>query len=232
MGIVNLLPGRCVLARKQKQSLRACLALLPLMMGGIVVITMMCRNASRQEALAFEQAGIGYSQTVAAVDRLQQARVRQSALLTQASALTAISDRVPRSCVLAAIVGCLSEDATLTRLELDSFAAETAGKKGKPAGGAASDNSDAAGQGAVVRIAGLATTNVAVGAFVSNLSRNPLFAAVELLNNQEKAGEKDVREFQIMLELRPGGPAAPEVPKGQALSTEGRARPAAEGSQT
>ena len=58
-----------------------------------------------------------------------------------------------------------------------------------------------------MRLTGLAATDVAVGILIANLSRSPLVATVDLRYSQAKPNEQGVREFQVLLELKPNADA-------------------------
>jgi len=198
MGIVNLLPHDHIMARTQKRVFRACLMLCPVMMAGIAVAALVSKNTCHRTMGVLQQTIRANEEALELLGRLQRSEARRSAVLGQAEGSAALLDKAPRSHVLAIVTNCLPEHTSLTRFELDAASRTAQGPS------AAGPHGKVAARGDQMRVAGLATSNEAIGTYVSNLSRKSLFATVDLLFNQEKANDKGVREFQVLLELKPG----------------------------
>jgi Tfp pilus assembly protein PilN len=182
----------------EKRVFRKCLFLFPIILAGILVAVFAARGSCNNTMEILKQTIAEHNQTVALVGQLQQAQSRWTALLKQAQANAALLDGVPRSYILATLTNSLPEHAALTRFEYDAGPESLVAQAAGPAGGTAPEAA------IKVRVMGVACDNVAIGKFVSNLSANKLFANVDLLNNQENAADKNVRDFQVLMDLRSG----------------------------
>jgi Tfp pilus assembly protein PilN len=192
MGIINLMPENHIAEQMEKRVFRKCLFLFPIILAGILVAVLAARGSANNTMETLKQAIREQNETIALVGKLQQAQAKWSSQLKRAQDNAALLDGVPRSYILAAITNSLPDHTALTRFEYETT---------PPTGGPANYKADA---GAIkVRVLGVAVDNVAIGKFVANLSANNLFTSVDLLSNQEDGSNKSLRNFQVVMDLKP-----------------------------
>lgn len=225
MPIANLLPDDYKTMRERRRAFRVCVLLTPVVMC-IVVAALLVSKHTFDQTLGVRNAVAGsYEEAQSVVSRMVAAEVKRAAMLEQSRVNASLLEKVPRSCALAMVINCLPAQTAITRFELDARNSNRRppvvanGPDGTPAG----PSDTAQPPGCEVRIAGLAATDVGVGKFITNLSRERLVASVALQYSRAKVDQDGVREFQILMVLK----ANPEDPRAAGQSAKGPGSPGA-----
>ena len=212
MPIVNLLPEDYANARIRQRIFRICLVMFPLVLGCTVTAVVISGRTCSRTMQVRQHLSRSYGDARELAREFTKVDLKRREILRQAELNASLLDGGPRSYALAMVANAMPEHTSLTRLELD---AQPSATEGSLIAGSATNTAPKAGSSAPgalpqrprMRLTGLAATDVAVGILIANLSRSPLVATVDLRYSQAKPNEQGVREFQVLLELKPNADA-------------------------
>jgi len=214
MPIVNLLPEDHANARIRQRIFRICLVMFPLVLGCTVTAVVISRRTCSRTMQVRQHLSRSYSNARELAREFTKVEMKRREILRQAELNASLLDGGPRSYVLAMVANAMPEHTSLTRLELDAQSSAMASSliAGSATNTAPKTSAGSSAPGALpqrprMRLTGLAATDVAVGILIANLSRSPLVATVDLRYSQAKPNEQGVREFQVLLELKPNADA-------------------------
>jgi Tfp pilus assembly protein PilN len=161
-----------------------------------------------------------YTEAARRIQQVQQMQDKQRTMAIQAELTSSLLEKVPRSFLLAEVTNAMPTGVSLLDLALESKKraapkentakstfeqkrnAPAPGKK-KPGEGAA-PTPEAKVYDVVVRITGVAFTDVQVAQFISRLNASKLLKDVNLVISDEyQRGDEQLRRFQIEMSVNP-----------------------------
>lgn len=220
---LSFLPDDYLERKAQRRTNAICATLFIVVMVGICSAFTLSEKATRQqdqEYAAVQQQYLNEAKRIGQVSQMQQ---KQKHMARQAELTRSLMEGVPRSRILAEITDALPAGVSLLDFTLDSklrakpvvAAPKTAYELKKAAKQSASQAAAAAAEAetlpepkrydVLIKLTGLAFTDVQVSQFMTALSaREKLFKDVNLVITDEyKMDKEKVRQFQINLGLRP-----------------------------
>ena len=210
--VINFLPGDYQERRIRRRATFRCLGiaagslmLLALAVGLVFVRTIGVKAA---RYLVEQQ----YAEASRQIDQLKQLEERKAGLLRKVELSTTLLERVPRSYLLARLTNYLPPGTSLLVLTMKMEDVAAPAGQPPPDGGKTSKASPPAGAKGepakvkqfVVRVDGLARTDVDVAEFLQRLTNDPLFQDVDLQFSEEFPYQEKIRmrRFQLGFRLR------------------------------
>ena len=144
------------------------------------------------------------------IEQFKQMQDKQRTLAQQAELTASLLERVPRSYLLAEITNGIPSGVSLLDFDMVSRLrnGNSGGSKNAPAAAPSAPAMPPVSQARVydvlMRLTGIASTDVQVAQFISKLNRSDLLKEVNLVVSDEfKQGNDTVRKFQIEMSLNP-----------------------------
>ena len=200
---------RCVRRRTKFVAAAAALVVVVAIGSNIFV----AERSLRQMERAHQDAAAAYSDATQRMDACRLIRREQRTLIQRALLATSLTDSVPRSNILADLTNALPVGASLIDLNIESR------PRVEPVGGSPFDMRKAAlesqhtaeagipdvlAQDTIVKVSGMADTDVQVAQYLAQLTHSPLFQDVQLLISETSApqtGSATCRRFQIQMKV-------------------------------
>lgn len=154
-----------------------------------------------------------YADAARRIEQVQHMQNKQRQMAQQAELSAALLEKVPRSFILAEVTNALPSGVSLTDFVLESRlrqiaapVAQTAFERKKAAEEKKNEPPQAKTYDVLMRLSGLAETDVQVAQFITKLNRSKLLKEVNLNFTDTTKAEKDAKElrkFQIEISLDP-----------------------------
>jgi len=152
---------------------------------------------------------------------MHELEAQKRTMLRKAEMSAALMERLPRSYILAMLANALPEGASLTSTKIKVSPVVERGTKAAPK---TKHGLIARSRGTAkpvtpklavsINLIGAATTDVQVARFIANLAKNRLTELVDLAYSREtKRGEEKVREFSLIVRLKPSADALDGLPQ-------------------
>lgn len=220
-GQLSFLPDDYLQRKAQRRANVICAGLFVVVMGAIGGAFSFSERSMRQ--IESEHAAIDQQYTEAArrIDQVRKMQDKQRTMAQQAELTSSLLEKVPRTFVLAEITNALPSGVSLLDFGLEAkrrnvLPVTPAGKtmfeqkkaeieKEKAAKKAAADPQlQPRVYDVVMKLTGVADTDVQVSQFITKLNRSPLFKDVNLLiSDQFERNGQTLRKFQIEISLVP-----------------------------
>ena len=205
MSTINLLPDNYAQRRTRRRATMLCLVLFSVVVAGVLTTWTVSNRNHGHTRRTLERINADYTEATKLIKQMQQLESQRSRMQAKARKAAALVERVPRSTILAVLTNALPKHTSLAKLEMDvekSVRVAAARKETKFAALSKSHRAAATTSEVVLRITGLASTDVEVARYIANLSRHPLIRAVDLEYSEAKTyRDYKVREFKLVVKL-------------------------------
>jgi len=207
---LNFLPDDYLAAKARARSNRFCICLLALVVSGVsggfvVANRSLAQLRNEHEAITSE-----YEREADRIKQFEELRVRQSKLQRRAKLAESLVEKLPRTQVMAEIRSLMPAGTSLLEIALTSKIKDPP----PPPPKTAMDQRDAKTKPlvppepqpkqylAIIKLTGVAYTDVQVAQFIGRLSRSPMVSDVNLLLSQQfEHQEEMVRRFEVEINL-------------------------------
>jgi len=216
MSTINLLPKEYLRRRAHRRANVLFLILFAIVMAGVIGAETASQRKVQHTLEVRDHVDTAYTAAARLIKQLQQLQSQRQTMLRKAELTASLLERVPRSYLLAMIANALPENTSLVEFELETlhetakFEKTSRDAKGTKRKGSKltttprKDLHKPPPTTVIMKVTGLAGTDVEVARLIANLARNPLIASVDLVYSEEKLiGKIPVRKFQLKLELKP-----------------------------
>jgi len=233
MSIINLLPQDYIQRRSQARPNLICTILFAIVVAAIGGAALISERRTKSTRAVCDRVNASYQEAAKLIDEMHELEARRSEMLKKAETAAALMERLPRSYVLAMLTNALPDGASLTstKLKVDPVVDRVAPAKAKTkhamiAKARQTQKPSAPKLAVTLNLIGTATTDVQVARFIANLAKNPLTELVDLAYSREtKRGKENVREFSLIVRLKPNADALDGLP--QSAQARGEAPPPA-----
>jgi Tfp pilus assembly protein PilN len=153
-----------------------------------------------------------FADAARSIDQVNKMKAQQRKIVHQAELAASLVERVPRSNLLAEFTNALPSGASLldlsleSRLKVSNAAVNEKSRKQQQAAAAAAGPAQAepVKYDVVIKLTGVADSDVQVAQFMNRLNNCPLVSDVNLLVTAEfKQGDREMRKFQIEMMQNP-----------------------------
>jgi len=182
------------------------------------------QRANRQVEAREAEVDQRYAEAAKRIVQVEQMQVKQRQLARQAELSASLLEKVPRSFILAQITNSLPAGVSLLEFKLESKVRATPPQPARTAFEQRKADVEAQKKSAappppepkrydvMMKLAGVAETDVQVAQFINKLSQSPLLREVNLLvSDQYTQGEDKLRRFELEMTLRPEAQATPDL---------------------
>lgn len=230
---LSFLPDDYLERKVQRRTNTICATLFLIVMAAIASTFMLSERATHNLSQRFEEVTQQYSEAAKKIQQVKEMQEKQRKMAHQAEVTASLLERVPRSYLLAEFTNSLPPGVSLLDLSLESkvkaappvVVPKTAFEQKKEeidakSKAAAAPVVQAKVYDVVIKITGVAQTDVQVAQFINRLSKSKLLKDVNLVIVDQFAIENDkVRKFQLEMTLNPDAVIDPnkDLPKTAAV---------------
>jgi len=212
---LSFLPDDYLERKRQRRTNVICAALFTAVMGTIGTTFSFSERSLRDVERQHSAVESEYTDAAKRIEQVQQLLTKQRTMSRQAEITASLLEKVPRSNVLAEITNGLPSGVSLTDFVLETKKRQPTPVAAAPAQantfavkssapGTATPAPEAPAFDVVMKVSGLAGTDVQVAQLITKLNRSHIFKDVNLLITdtfQPTAGGETIRKFQIELTL-------------------------------
>jgi Tfp pilus assembly protein PilN len=217
---LSFLPDDYLARKAQRRTNVICATLFLIVTGGITAAFMLSERATREVVRRYEEVDGQYSEAAKRLETVKQMQEKQRRMAHQAEVTASLLERVPRSYLLAEFTNSLPAGVSLIDLLMESKVkqvaaqpaksafeqkkAELEAQKGATDKPAAPPPPMAKTYDVMIKLTGVAQTDVQVAQFINKLSRSKLLKDVNLvIVDQHKIEQDTVRKFTLEMTLNP-----------------------------
>lgn len=212
MSIINLLPDDYLERRQRRRTNTLCVFLFALLMAGIVTGSFMSQQSLKESQVTLSGIEQSYTQAAQTVTQMQRLQEQQKNLLKKHDQIAKLLDRVPKSIVLATVTNSRPGTISLVSMRMETkipkikqvyTKKKTRSKSSKSTKASKTTQEPEKRPAPIVslEVTGLASTDLEVARYISNLGQSGLMKSVSLVFSQEKTLKNlentPMREFRI-----------------------------------
>jgi Tfp pilus assembly protein PilN len=226
---LSFLPEDYLERKAQRRTNAICATLFLVVMVAIGSAFTITERGMREAESKHAEIEAKYTEAAKRIEQVQQMQEKQRRMAMQAELTASLLEKVPRSFLLAEVTNAIPTGVSLIDLVMESrrkasaapatpktpFEQKRAGDPLKKSGHPAIE---APSYEVLLKITGIANTDVQVAQFITRLNQSPLLRDVNLIISDEyKGGESKLRKFQIDMMLHPQADVATLTQKATAV---------------
>ncbi len=212
MGDMNFLPEDYLEKRAQRRTNALCFVLFLIVMGAIVAAFFWTDRQRTDVRELRQQVDAQFEEAAKRLEQLDQLQQRKKVMTQKARVTAGLLERVPRSLILSEITNRMPASIGLLDLKLETKEVKDTGAKAKTALDKAKQKMEGKGGDGqmeevrqtevMLRLTGVAPTDVEVSQFMSALGQSPLFDPPQIeFSQEEKISGQPLRKFKVAMEL-------------------------------